>query len=358
LAGKYSILSSQEETDCLINRCYNSDVERNIQENSCGIPQLFDQQKDVCLYENAVSSGIFIKPMLPDGILFAFRSTVTTQLFSNGNHAKGELKKLNGTGVMRLPDGCVLSIKDDKGRSTLVKGQPLSRMIDAGSIDLIVYGPLSTLFTNGKNGTHKIPVYGSLVSEHMLTMVKQMETVDARISNHATFIWGLIGIISVIMICILITVSGLFRFSGKFRQKIYDLRDSFDHLVFRLSNVETKQDGTTRGLPPQVAPRPPVNLLLSRAATHRHTANLFSPKGSESSSYLNMDELNSKDELLDECKSFRFTPISKNFISLRDRYYPSAPILADKESNLGDQLLSEQEEIEELCNSKVLSVPV
>jgi hypothetical protein len=353
LAGTYSILNAQEEAECLFNRCYNSDVERNIQENSCGVPQRYDQQRDVCMYESTLSQGMFIKPMLPDGILFAFRSTVTTQLFCNGNHAKGDIKKLNGTGVLKLPNGCILSIKDDKGRITQVKGQPLSRMIDAGSVDLIVYGPLSTLFANNKNGTHKIPIYGSLVTDHMLTMVSQMESVDTKISKHTTFIWGLMGIISILIMCISIAAIGLFRFSGKFRQKIYDLRDSFDHLVFRLSNVETKQDGTPRGLPPPVAPRPPVNLLLSRAATHKRSANPLSSRESESSSYLNMDEFNLKSEVFDECKSFKFTPINKNYVNIRDRYYPSSPVLPSADSNLGDQLLSEQKEMEELCDNKV-----
>ena len=114
LSRTYSILTDQEEYDCQFNRCYINDVERSAIQKTCGVPQLFDQQLDACVSEETLSNGVFLKPMLPDGVLFAFRSGVSTQLFCRDNSIIGPIKKLSGNGIMQLPNGCVLSVTDDR----------------------------------------------------------------------------------------------------------------------------------------------------------------------------------------------------------------------------------------------------
>ena len=94
LSRTYSVLKPQEEYDCLFRRCYVSDVERSIDQKTCGIPQLFDQQLDGCIYEEVVSTGVYVQPMLPDGVLFALREEVSTQLFCKDNSEIGNIKKL------------------------------------------------------------------------------------------------------------------------------------------------------------------------------------------------------------------------------------------------------------------------
>ena len=84
----YSVLTLQEEQECISSRCYVQDTERPLSQTACGVPQFYEQQKDTCVYEETQSNGIFLKSMLPDGVFFAFRSEVNSQLFCNDNKDK------------------------------------------------------------------------------------------------------------------------------------------------------------------------------------------------------------------------------------------------------------------------------
>jgi len=75
-AHTFSILTEQEEYDCLFNRCYVGSSEQSLFEKSCGIPQFYDRNKDGCTSESVITTGVFLKPMLPDGVLFAFQHPV------------------------------------------------------------------------------------------------------------------------------------------------------------------------------------------------------------------------------------------------------------------------------------------
>ena len=77
-----------------LSRCYVQDTERPISQKTCGIPQFYAQQMEACLFEETQSNGIFLKSMLPDGVFFAFRTEVNSQLFCN-NNAKSTSKTQN-----------------------------------------------------------------------------------------------------------------------------------------------------------------------------------------------------------------------------------------------------------------------
>ena len=186
LSQTYSILTNAEEYDCLFNRCYVSDVERPINQKTCGIPQLFDQQMDACNFEETLSNGVFLKPMLPDGILFSLQKEVTTQLFCKDKGYTGSIRKLSGSGIMQLPNGCILSVTDDQGKNTKIKGQPLYRMINAGDIDLVVNGPLKNIQAQvNKNGSNKLLTYENLITSHLSPVVQQVQNVDSKIDNQS-----------------------------------------------------------------------------------------------------------------------------------------------------------------------------
>ena len=82
LAQTYSVLTEQEEVNCLFHRCYVNDVEKPIKQNTCGIPQYFDQLLNQCSHKETDGVSIFLKPMEPDGVLFAFRREVSSQFSS------------------------------------------------------------------------------------------------------------------------------------------------------------------------------------------------------------------------------------------------------------------------------------
>ena len=59
---------------------------------------------------------------------------------------------------MQLPTGCTLSVTNDDGQNTKLKGRPTSRMIDADDVMLVMNGPLTEFQTQSGNFTwvHRI----------------------------------------------------------------------------------------------------------------------------------------------------------------------------------------------------------
>ncbi len=267
LKRSYSILQEQEEISCLSNRCYVSDVERPVSDKTCGIPQFFDEHVDACIADETTTTGVFLKPMLPDGILFAFQDEVTSQLFCQGA-ATGQPKKLKGTGIMQLPNGCLLSLVDKKGVSTKVKGPPIYRMMDADDLALIVSGPLSSTHSHGsQGGIQKKATYDGMITSHLSSVIQQMKTSDHRLDTQSTYIWSLLGILIVVSILVVVIMLLLYRYSTRFRQKVNTLRERFAEISHQITTLaKAVEDAARRRLHPPALPLSQnVTDLLSRA---------------------------------------------------------------------------------------------
>lgn len=356
LTSTYSVLDEQEEYNCLFERCYVSNVETSIAERSCGIPQLFDKQLDSCLSVSSPTNGVFLKPMLPDGVLFAFPGEVTAQLFCKDNNVIGPAYKLNGTGILQLPNGCVLSVTDKKERNTKVKGQPQYRMIDAEDIELVANGPLKALkSSSGPEGIHKMTTYGDLFNEHMSSVVHKVDHVDTKISNHSNYIWGLIGATSAILMLTILVIWFLYRYSGRFRRKVRDLREKVAVVSQQLLNLEIDQYGIHRGPPPQVPLRSVEVLRKIRARIAAHPR----PQAIDQREGMHMSLLElpaaasrkEKEERIYQVPS-SFSPVFRHDPS---RYYPNLTPMMRELSDLELKGLSEDsEEVKALCLSKSL----
>ena len=302
LARTYSILNEQEEHDCLSGRCYVSDVERSLGEKTCGIPQLYDQHLDVCVAEEVQSTGVFIKPMLPDGIIFSLKDEVDTQLFCKDNEVIGPLNKLRGTGIMHLPNGCILSVTDKQGRNTKVKGQPLYRMVDAEDLTLTMNGPLEALQAiSSRNFTHKLNLIDHSFSDYLSSVVKQVETVDARLLSHKTYIWSLVGAVIALVTILLIVVIISYRNRGKFYQKIFDLRNR----ITEYRTAITDNRGNNRRPP---SPHPSPRAVFEPPIFRSRSSNPYRLRDGVShlsDPYISMSELANKKEGQEMCQGFR-----------------------------------------------------
>ena len=269
LKRTYSILTQQEEISCLSDRCYVSDVERPVSDKTCGMPQFFDEHMDACIADETTSTGVFLKPMLPDGVLFAFRSPVTSQLFCQRVTA-GPSTKLNGTGIMQLPNGCVLSLVDKKGVSTKVKGPPIYRLLNADDFALVVSGPLSSTLSQGdKDGIRKKATYDGMITNHLSSVIQQMKTSDHKLDSQATWIWSLLGMLLFISILVVVTMLLLYRYSTRFRHKVNVLRDKFVEINQQVKELAKAAEDVARRMIHDHALRPPlspkVTDLLTRA---------------------------------------------------------------------------------------------
>jgi hypothetical protein len=173
--------------------------------------------------------------MLPDGVLFALRDEVQSQVFCKEERV-GKTRNLKGTGILQLPNGCTLSVID---RVYKIKGQPLYTMITAGDLELMPNGPLSAVYTEvDTNGTRKVASIDTFVDEKVSSLLKQVETVDGKMSEQHTHVWVLTCIISFSLIEIIIVVYLFYQYSTRARQKIRDIRGNFKELTHKILDRE------------------------------------------------------------------------------------------------------------------------
>ena len=239
----FSILTEQEEYDCLFNRCYVGSSEQSLFEKSCGIPQFYDRHKDGCVSESVLSTGVYLKPMLPDGVIFALEHEVQSQVFCK-DKLVGKSRKLKGTGVLQLPNGCILSVIDTNGKVTRVKGQPQYTMVNAGDLDLMPYGPLSAIYTDVDiNGTRKAAGVNAFVEAQVSSVIRQVEVVDDKMNKQHTHVWALTGAISLFVMLIMLAIYLLYRFSTRARRKIRHIRDNFKELTQKVLEPEIGNPG-------------------------------------------------------------------------------------------------------------------
>ena len=237
-AHTFSILTEQEEYDCLFNRCYVGSSEQSYFEKSCGIPQFYDRFKDGCVSENVITNGVYLKPMLPDGVIFAFQHQVQTQVYCK-DKLMSKSQKLNGTGILQLPNGCTLSVIDTNGRITKIRGQPQYTMVNAGDIDLMPNGPLSALQAEvSGNSTKKAASINAFVESRVSSVIKQVELVDVKINGHHTHVWVLTGTISMFLLVIMLIIYLLYHYSTRARRKIQHVRDNFNELSRKIFEPE------------------------------------------------------------------------------------------------------------------------
>ena len=237
-AHTFSILTEQEENDCLFNRCYIGSTEQSVLEKSCGIPQFYDQHKTDCVSEVIQSNGVFLKPMLPDGVIFALKGKVRSEVFCLGKPIGGP-SNLQGTGILQLPNGCILQVIDDEGRVFKVKGLPQHTLLNAGDYNLIEGGPLSALHSEiDTNNTKKVATINAFVENRVSSVIRQVEQVDDKMFEHHRHIWILTGTISLTILLIVIAILLLYRFSTRARRKIRDIRGNFSELKRKVLEPE------------------------------------------------------------------------------------------------------------------------
>ena len=342
LERKYFILSDQEEYDCLFNRCYISDVERAIDLRTCGIPQLFEQQMDACVYSEVPSSGVFVKPMYPDGVLFAFRGKVITQLFCRDNTDVGPIRELSGTGIMQVPNGCTMSLTDDRGISTKVKGQPLSRSIEAGDLTLITHGPLNAIHSYvDKNGSHKLVTPDKLITSHLFPVVQQVKDVDAQVKSHTYYMWVLLGLLTTACVIILMVVMAMYRSRRRFFIKIYDLRDRFKNLIQQMDLLKDVRERFQQTVPSAPFVPAPARMVYSprlKKFVYRHRLD-----ASDTATYHSMEDVMEGVAL----RNMDSDSISSQGTArtVARTYCPlSYPTFKNK-----DEIEQESKEVEELC---------
>jgi hypothetical protein len=182
--------------------------------------------------------------MLPDGVIFALKDEVRSEVICQGKPV-AKAQKLSGTGILQLPNGCTLQVMDKDGKVTKIKGQPQNTVITAGDIKLMPEGPLSAIYTDvDTNNTNKISTVNAYVEARVSSVIKQVEQVDDRMLEQTKHVWILTGAISAAVLIIAILICLLCRYSTRARRKIRDIRGNFSELTQRVLEPEIRDSVT------------------------------------------------------------------------------------------------------------------
>ena len=365
----FSILTKQEEYDCLLNRCYVGSSEQSLLEKSCGIPQFYDQHKDGCMSESIVSTGVYLKPMLPDGVIFALKDEVRSEVFCKEKPI-GKPRKLRGTGILQLPNGCVLQVIDKDGKVTKVKGQPQYTMVTAGDIELMPNGPLSAIHTEiDTNNTQKVSTIDAYVEHRVSSVIRQVEQVDNRMLEQHTHVWILTGAISLSVMIIALAIFLLYKFSTRARRKIRDIRGNFSELKRKVLEPEIDDPriiDLEGGDPTAPSPQRRRDVWLRHLREQREIARALHlrPRPAElepqpdekESSYISMNELDSEEaearyiaRPLSRARAFRPLARMGNY----PKEYPRipTPMLKEAQDYELERLKDETELVEQLSTT-------
>jgi len=297
LAATFTILEAVEEESCLNGRCYLSNMEQPIFSQSCGIPQFFDRSLDSCTFESIVSNGIYLKPMMPDGVIFSMKDEVTSQLFCKEDSIIGPVTKLNGSGVMQLPTGCLLSVTNDQGINVKVKGQPRYYAMDIDDINLASNNILNVLSSGDMKNISNLTPMDALLQHHLSSVRKDVEQANHHIADHNNRMWLLTGLIICLALVLILAAALLYRTSYRFRAKVRTIRDNVAELSHRFTKAEADIEaqtpiirrmvevGSQQMKPPPMQPRN-WDTLLTKFKWQRHSRNI-----DEDHTYVNMSDL-------------------------------------------------------------------
>ena len=353
----YSVLTEQEAYDCLFNRCYISSTEQSVLEKTCGIPQFFDRHTEVCVSDPTISTGVYLKPMLPDGVIFALEKEVHAQLYCKDKDLIGVPKKLHGTGILQLPNGCTLSVIDSKSKVTKIKGQPQYNIITAEDMDIMANSPLTSLQASvNASNKHKAVSYDAFMEKHISSVIRQVEQVDSKIETQHTHIWSLTGLILVVFLLSTTIIFCVYRYSKRFRVKIKALKNSFNEVTQQLLHHEANSPRAPMAKPSPKVPVKSIDVLLHRIQARKKRAlQATTSCGELQNHYKESTYMDMEDKSDDE--SIRYTPVGFKPISeLKDsppRRYPQlTPMMNELCEEECEKLREETEQVIALCSPK------
>ena len=138
LSGVFRILTPQEAMACLDGPCYVSGMEMSINSVGCGLPQYFERHSEACEFTSSTTTGMYLKSVPPDGVVYSFQNQVDAQLFCGSNNLLvGNALALHGIGVIYIPPGCSMTFDDRRHPTLRVRGTPNHHLVEAPDLSLV-----------------------------------------------------------------------------------------------------------------------------------------------------------------------------------------------------------------------------
>lgn len=352
--GIFTGLDPREMVSCLRNEhCVTTGPELRTNVMACGMPQFFDWHTDKCEFEPILSSGIFLKRLGSDGIIFSLKDPVNAQLFCST--IPGQTRVLAGSGILQMPAGCKLIVTSANGEITRIKSPPDTQVVQAGDLDLIVTGPDRLLQTKGIDHLNNTStILAKAISEHLVNIEKQIVVTNNDVSYHWSIVLSLSIILGVVCIIMIILMLLLYRYSGRFRKKVRTVRTELQGVGDRIVAFEREAAiRARRNDRPVVGPHDKFDSIIRDLDQMEHRAKL--------NDYLDLGEarspFNSKEDLNDfKNEGFlKYLDTSRPIPRARN-IYPSVPPRSEIYS-LTENYLARQADYEKLPLDKKSVAP-
>ena len=258
-AGTFIVLDPDEAQLCARDgHCSTSNPEHRNNAVNCGISQYFNWNLDKCDFENVLSDGTFLKRLGADGIVFSLKEAASSQLFCSG--LVGPTRSLEGSGTLQVPAGCALAVTDKNGHTTRIKSLPMSQIIQAQSLDLIIIGPEHLLQADNvgtlSNVSHP---FSKLVSEHLQVLGNQLKSTNDEVKHHSNAVIILASVLGFSLLVVILLSLLLYRYSSRFRVKVRQVRTDLEGVAGTLVAFEREAAERVRNktgeIPPKIPPR-------------------------------------------------------------------------------------------------------
>jgi hypothetical protein len=243
LVNQYVVLDELEESNCLIGKCYVSNQARPIADGTCGIPQYNNRHLEACEFEEISSNGMFLKPLLPDGVLFSFQHKVSSQLFCNTDSPVGGPVTLEGAGVLTIPPGCKVNIYDSKDQTTIIKGLPIPHLIAAEDFSLIseeYFKSLQLAKDSTAVALSEGPNVRRQLQESVAIVRSQLTDVDNKIRGQHTHTWALTGVVIAAILATVILAYIIYRNFSTFQRKWRGLKVMMGNVANHINDVRRR----------------------------------------------------------------------------------------------------------------------
>ena len=271
-SGTFTVLNDKEAENCIKDgHCSASNPEQRTTITACGLPQFFDWHLNRCDFEPVLSGGMFMKRLGADGIVFSFKEKVIAQLFCQG--ITGPAQSIQGSGILQIPSGCTLTATDKRGEMAKIKSLPLSQIIQAQALDLIITGPGHMMKTKGidEPGNVSNP-FTRIITEHLSDLGKQLDDTHDEIRHYSNIMIILGSVLGITIVIIAILGALLYRYSSRFRKKVRNVRTELSGMGEKVVAFERQAAERARRAdspPPDIPPRNIKTLLYRLEAIEK-----------------------------------------------------------------------------------------
>ena len=199
MAGTFRPLTKSEADACMVDYCYIYGVELPTSTKHCGITQLLGRHLYDCQFESSASTGLYLRAVPPEGVIYSIANSAVAQLFCNRNVLVGQPTLLKGVGTVYIPPGCTMVVDDHRNPPVKVKGTPSHFHVDVPNAIIALEQPALTAATNWNLKPGVVAINLLPLPELLSTIRQSIDINKNEITMLSAKMWGCITFLVIII---------------------------------------------------------------------------------------------------------------------------------------------------------------